>query len=259
MSTTATKTANPIVELSHRFLGDLVVNRFMGIAAISVDGLIGPNGQVLSESELKKKGVVFASITVNRNLADSMKAKHSITEEVCPFRTTGRGSNKTQPTMVAIEKYKIRVVLNGIWQNAVDNKVAKTDGKKTEWKAGDERSNGILNYRDSRVICHKIKDGHETFYINYIVFDYLTKKVVVDAEGKEYDMEWLDGFMKQSREQKTTSRKVEADKHGLEVKFDPQIRQLKMKNVKFMTMFGNDYVPKESTMVIADAVVPQPS
>ncbi len=250
MNKTETKTAktvvNPITRpTSHKMLGDAIVNQFMGIAPID---LTDEMGRVLSETELKKKGCVFATIHVSRNLGKSkMKATHRVTGEVNPFVVTGRGKNKNQPTMMAIETYKVQVLLNCIWQNVVDNKVEKTEGIKTGWVANKTKTNriGLLD-KDCRVVGYKEKDGEETFYTNYIIFKYLSKRVVKDEHGRELDAEWLDGFATKSKDQKQESEKREALKHGLSVKDDPKYRNMKFENIRFISMFGTDYVPMES-------------
>lgn len=242
---TATNVVNPVTRpTTHRSLADAVVNQFMGIAPID---LTDEMGRVLSETELKKKGCVFATIHVSRNMGKSkMKATHRITGEVNPFVTTGRGKNKKQPTMMAIETYKVSVLLNTIWQNVVDNKVEKTEGIKTGWVANKKKSNGIKQYRDCRVIGNLVKDEDETFYTNYIIFKYLSKRVITDEHGRELDAEWMDGFATKSKDQKVESEKREALKHGLSVKDDPKYRNMKFENIRFISMFGTDYVPFES-------------
>ena len=243
---TASNVANPVTRpTSHKMLGDAIVNQFMGIAAVD---LTDEMGQVLSETELKKKGCVFATIHVSRNLGKSkMKATHRVTGEINPFVITGRGKNKKQPTMMAIETYKVQVLLNTIWQNVVDNKVEKVGGEKTDWKAGEQKTNRIgLHNNDCRVIGYKEKDGEETFYTNYIIFKYLSKRVVKDEHGRELDAEWLDGFALKSKDQKVESEKREALKHGLSVKDDPKYRNMKFENIRFISMFGTDYIPFDS-------------
>lgn len=255
---TKTSVVNPIVRpTSHKMLADTIVNKFKGIGPID---LTDEMGKVLSENELKKKGCVFATIHVNRNLGLSkMKATHRITGEVNPFIVTGRGKNKIQPTMMAIETYKVQVLLNCIWQNVVDNKVEKTDGIKTGFVAKKEKTNRIgLHDTDCRVIGYKKKDEDETFYTNYIIFKYLSKRVVKDEHGRELDAEWLDGFATKSKDQKQESEKREALKHGLSVKDDPKYRNMKFENIRFISMFGMDYIPLESaegTVVDANSPV----
>ena len=252
---TAATVVNPITRpTSHKMLADAIVNRFKGVAAID---LTNEMGEVLSESDLKKKGCVFATIHVSRNLASTMRAKHRITGEVCPFTVTGRGKNKIQPTMMAIETYKVQVLLNTIWQNVVNNKVEKVTGDKGEFVASKTKTNRIgLHDKDCRVVGYKEKDGEETFYTNYIIFNYLSKRVVKDEHGRELDTKWLDGFAKTSKDQKAESEKREALKHGLSVKDDPKYRNMKFENIRFISMFGTDYIPLESATVVMNVKTP---
>ena len=80
----ATNVVNPVTRpTSHKMLADAIVNKFKGVTAID---LTDEKGKVLSESELKKKGCVFATIHVSRNLGNSkMKATHRVSGEINPF------------------------------------------------------------------------------------------------------------------------------------------------------------------------------
>lgn len=226
----------------HAILANEFVNRFAGKEPIAIIEITDENGKLIfNEDELKKRGAVFATADVVRDLSDSMAAKSRINGEDNPFKKT-RQSPKIKSVF---EKYKIQYLLNAIWQNVVDNKRDKVNGIETGYKSKDSRSNGIENYRDSRVVCHKIKDGIETFYINYVVLRYLSERIVVDENGVELDAAYVESFMKQSKESKQQSRETEAEKHGIPANFDPQIRQIKMSNIDNIKVFGVTFKPQD--------------
>ena len=149
---------------------------------------------------------------------------------------------------------KIRIDLNAIWENAVNNKVGReNNGEKGDHEADKKRSNGILNYLDSRVICHKIKDTIETFYLNYIVADYIGETVYVDGDNNPLDYADLAEY---HQVRSMESRQKEATKHDLTVETDVQIRQMKFDNITTLSIFGVDYVPSESATVKVDTDTP---
>jgi hypothetical protein len=249
---TVTKTgqirkANVVYRLPHSVLANELVNRFKGVQPIILIEITDEHGKlIIGEDELKKRGATFATALVERDLSGSMRATHRETGEDNPFKKTKQGAQ----THKAIEKYTIQYLLNCIWQNVVDNKRDRVGGVDTAWQANEKRSNGIENYRDSRVVCHKIKDDKETFYFNYIVLRYLTDRIIVDEEGRELDKAYVEGFMSQSKEQKQASRENEAEKHGIAVGFDPQIRQMKLSNISEIRVFGYTFQPTESIATV---------
>ena len=230
--------------LTHDILAKTLVSRFEGLQPIVMVEIIDENGRlIVTEEELKKRGATFTTAFVVRDLSGAMVKKNRETGEDNPFVDT-----KISPkTRTATERYSIQYLLNAIWQNVVDNKREKTDGTETGYKAGTTRSNGIVNYENSRVICHKIKDGKETFYMNYVVLRYLSERIVTDENGDVIDAEWLDGFLSKSKVQQHKSREKEAKKHGIEARFDPQIRQMKMSNIAKIRVFGAEFVPTTIT------------
>lgn len=196
-----------------------------------------------SELDLRNKGCVFGTIKVNKDLGKgAMKATHRTTGEINPFVATGRGANKTMPTRKAFEQYSVQVLLNILWQNSIDNTRERTDGYDTGFKAQEHRQNGIQNVGDSRVVCEKTVKGEQRYYLNYIVFRYLEDRKIVDENGQELDQEWMKGFADKTDEQIKESREREAYKHGIAVKFDPQIRQMRIDNMAEIRVFDTVYV-----------------
>jgi len=154
----------------------------------------------------------------------------------------------------AFEVGKIRIDVNAIWENCVNNKADRVAPEgSVGFEADKKRSNGILNYLDSRVVCHKIKNAIETFYLNYIVADYIGETVYENADGETLDYADLAEY---HQKKSFVSLKKEADKHGLEVETDVQIRQMKFENITRLAIFGIDFVPIESATVVVDTKTP---
>lgn len=234
MSTAEKTVTRPITRLTHLQLANTLVNRFKGFVAI--DEEIG-----------SKIGKRFASISFRKPM--KMRKNHR----------TERDDNNKKVVNPFLEKGvfevgKLLLDLNAIWENSVNNKADRVAPEgSVGYVANEKRSNGILNYCDSRVVCHKEKDGIETFYVNYIVGYYIGDTVYVDGDGETLNYADLAEY-----HQKTSynSKKKEADKHGLSVDNDVQIRQMKMENITMLSIFGVDYVPTESATVKVDTKSP---
>jgi len=237
------KTAKKVMyRLPHNVMGTEIVNKFAGKAPLILVELTDENGRIITnENELTKRGATFGTIVVERDLSGGMVKKHRETGEDNPFIDT----KISRTTKTATERYSAQVMLNCIWQNVVDNKREKTEGTETGFQAKEERVNGIVNYLDSRVICHKVKDENETFYLNYVVLRYVTERTVTDENGNDIDIEYLNGFLSKTKAQKDRSRQREADKHGIELEFDPQIRQMKFENIKELRVFNSIFIPSD--------------
>jgi hypothetical protein len=234
MNQTATKT-RPITVLPFIALANLLVNRFNGLTSI-----FEPKGD--------KLGMRFATISFRKPM--KMRKNHRTAK-------TADGKKVKNPFLEngVFEVGKIRIDVNAIWENAVNNKVGRlNDGEKGDFEADKKRSNGILNYLDSRVVCHKIKEQIQTFYLNYIVADYIGETKYEDADGNPLDYADLAEYHQVKSQ---ASKQREADKHGLEVEKDVQIRQMKFENITTLSIFGVDYVPQDTAVVKVDTVTPQ--
>lgn len=151
----------------------------------------------------------------------------------------------------AFEVGKIRIDLNAIFENCVNNKADRVGEKGAiGFEAEKKRRNGIENYNGSRVVCHKEKDGNETFYLNYIVSEYVGEVEYQTADGKPLDYAEIEEYhQKKSYE----SKKKQADKHGLKVEDDVQIRQMKFENITNIKIFGKElrFVDKQTAKCTA--------
>jgi hypothetical protein len=235
MSTTATKTAEArqISMLEHPALANTLVNRFNGFTSI-----VEPKGD--------KLGKRWAYITFRKPM--KMRKFHRTLKNALDKKLANPFLNNV------FEVGKIKLDLNAIWENMVKIKADKV-GEKGEigFVPNKTRNNGILNYLDSRVVCHKIKEEIETFYLNYIVAEYVGETVYVDSDNKPIDYADVAEY---HQTKSTASKQKEADKHGLEISNDVQIRQMKFENITKLSIFGTDFVPTESATVIVDTKSP---
>ncbi len=233
--------------LSHEIIAHDLANIFEGKQPVSIVELFDEEGRCVFsdreiEDQLRRKGAAFVTIIVEKDLGDDMIQTHRETKEDNPFKDTKKGPK----TNSATERYTIQGIVNvKDWQSIVDRRRRKVWGVETGWQANKKRANGIENFsEDSTVVCKKVlKSGETRFYINYLVLRYLTERTVTDSQGREIDMDYLDGFLKTPRETKRQAREMEAEKHGMESRFDPQIRQMKMSNIRELRIAGRVYIP----------------
>lgn len=224
----------PKTMLPNKALADTLVNRFNGFTAID-------------EEQGKKKGMRFATISFRKPM--KMRKNHR-TEK------TDDGKKVRNPFLEngVFEVGKIRIDLNAIWENCVNNKAEReNETGNVGFEANKKRNNGIENYNESRVVCRKIKESIETFYLNYIVADYIGETTYENGDNEPLDYADLAEY---HSTKSYASKKKEADKHGLEVENDVQIRQMKFDNIQTLSIFGVDYVPSDSATIKADVSTP---
>ena len=201
------------------------------INIVSIDENGNQKRESVTEADLRKKWATFASIEVEKDLIDDMLKNSRETKEPNPYIGDTR----------LIETFKMEVMENVIWQNVIDNKREKTDGIDTEYEVKKTRQNRIENYRDSRVVCHKMIDGEERFYISYVVLRYLSERVITDTNGNIVDKEEIKQYLKKTDDQKEKSQQKMSEKTGIAVEFLPQIRQMKMSNIKTLKVLNKTF------------------
>ncbi len=240
---TATKTQVSTQVSNHDVIANSIVNDFNGVNR----AFLGE--EILDMAELKKRGCTFATIEVIKPVVT--RAKHAIT------------GDKNVP--IFFEKFTVEVLLNAIYGNTMNKIIHSKYGSEYNYVPATTRTNKIENYRNSRVICHKKNDGEETFYVNYIVLRYISKRVFIDVDGNvipESEYDYLDGFKKTTREQKAkyainnivnrcNDLRAWAMENGLdpsiisESDFDvnemPSVRQVKFENIVELKLFGKVY------------------
>lgn len=230
---TKTATARPISMLNHNQLANTLVNRFNGFVAITE-----PKGD--------KLGKRWAYINYRKPM--KMRKFH---------RTEKTAEQKKLANPFLNNVFEVGIIkldLNTIWENMVRIKAEKV-GEKGDigFVPNKTRNNGILNYLDSRVVCHKIKEEIETFYLNYIPAEYVGETTYVNSDNEPIDYADVAEY---HQKKSTASKEKEAAKHGLKVENDVQIRQMKFENITKLSIFGTDYVPTISATTIVDTKSP---
>lgn len=233
MEKTVTKTAVAKTLVTFLQLANILVNRFKGFTAID-------------EKQGDKLGKRWAYINFRKPM--KMRKFHR-TEK------TEEGKKLPNPHNENVfEIGRIKIDLNAIWENMVRIKADKMgENGSVGFTPDKKRSNGILNYLDSRVVCHKVKEEMETFYLNYIVAEYVGSTKYVNADNEPLDYADLAEY---HQTKSRASLQKEATKHGLTVETDVQIRQMKFENISSLAIFGVHYVPQVSATEIVDVKSP---
>jgi len=182
--------------------------------------------QFLSESELKAKGAVFVTIDYNKVLIvgkDMVK----------------KGRTTKNPTPFVRKTSKFQVIANIDWQSYINRR-----SEHGEFEANENRANGVVNYAECRAIGIT---RAENYTINGVAFRVLEGTKYFDENGREYDdveflrSEYLNGASKESKQK-------EADKHGIELKFDPQYRTTRIDSCDSIRAFGFEYKPTDNPL-----------
>lgn len=232
---TDSQTAKQNTMIEHEALAATLVNRFNGFVAIDV-------------KQGDKLGKRWAYISFHKPM--KMRKFHR-TEK------TDLGKKLPNPFLDDNNVFEvgcIKLDLNTIWENMVRIKADKVgENGSVDFVPNKTRNNGILNYLDSRVVCHKIKDDNETFYLNYVVAEYVGETTYVNKDNETLDYADLAEY---HQKKSYNSLKNEADKHGLTVETDVQIRQMKFENISKLAIFGTNFVPIQSATVVVDTKTP---
>ena len=231
MSTKTDVKQNTMIE--HTALANTLVNRFLGFTAIDV-------------AKGDKLGKRWAYINFRKPM--KMRKFHR-TEK------NDMGKKLANPFLNNVfEVGCIKLDLNTIWENMVRIKADKVgENGSVGFVPNKTRNNGILNYLDSRVVCHKIKDENETFYLNYVVAEYVGETKYVNADNETLDYADVAEY---HQTKSRVSLQKEATKHGLTVETDVQIRQMKFENISKLAIFGTNFVPIQSATVVVDTKTP---
>jgi len=226
MNTTKT-TQNVVIErnVSCQTIADEIASRITG-KLIGFDDLYDPKTQqFLTEKELKAKGAVFVTISMNKvlNFESDLVKKSRITKEPTPFIR---------------KETKYQVIGNVNWQSYV-NKRGHGD-----FVPAENRANGIVNYECKAV--GKTSKGY--FTINGVAFRVLEATKYFDENGVEYKdkIALQNEYFKTTVEAEAKAKQKEADKHGIDVRFDPKYRTTRIDSCNSVRCFGFDYKPTEN-------------
>ena len=192
---------------------------------VGFDDLYDPKTKTFkTEDELKALGAVFITVSLNKVLGKSdTTVKSRITGEPTPF------IRKTS---------KYQVIGNVNWTSYI-NKRGSGD-----FVSAEQRANGVENYENCKAIGIKDTKSGKAYYINGVAFRVLESTKYFDADGNEYaDKAGLEaGYLKKASK---ASKQKEADKHGIDVRFDPKYRTTRIDSCGYIRAFGFEYIPTE--------------
>ncbi len=208
--------------ISCETIGKDMTSRITG-KLIGFDDLYDPKTKTFkTEDELKKLGAVFITISLNKVLSKS--------------DTTVKGRTTKNPTPFIRKTSKYQVIGNVNWTSYI-NKRGSGD-----FVSAEQRTNGIENFENCKAIGIT---RAENFTINGVAFRVLEKTKYYDENGREYtDVEFLTS--EYLKKQSQASKQKEADKHGIDVRFDPKYRTTRIDSCDIVGCFGFDYMPTEN-------------
>lgn len=228
------KMSKPIVEISSEGLANTLVNRFKGFKR-------------LDQKQGNQLGKLWAVIAFKKPM--KMRKYHSTEKGADGKKLRNPFWDFENDEAKVFEVGKLQVEFNAIWQNKVANVRNRVGGVDTGWKPDEVRSNGIENYCKSRVVCfHPNYEGR--FYLNYIVSKYLEETTYVNENGEPVNYDDVAEYHSTKSEE---SKQKEADKHGLTIEDDVQIRQIKFDNIRYLRIFGLEYRIIDEIIVQATA------
>ena len=187
---------------------------------IGFDDLYDPATKTFkTEDELKAVGAVFMTISLNKVLGKS--------------DTTVKGRTMKNPTPYIRKTSKYQVIGNVNWTSFINKR------GHGNFVSAEQRSNGVENYENCKAVG---KTRAENFTINGVAFRVLESTKYYDESGREYaDVEFLTSeYLKKASK---ASKQAEADKHGIDVRFDPQYRTTRIDSCDSIRAFGFEFIP----------------
>jgi len=224
--TTATKTKQIVLverRITSETIGKEIVSRITG-KLLGFDDLFDPKTKTfLTESELSAKGAVFVTVCYDKIMVIGKDA-------VKKSRKTG------EPTPFIRAKKKYQVIVNINWQSYI-NKRGNGD-----FIPAEQRSNGVVNVEGCKAVG---KTRAENYTINGVAFRVLETTKYYNADGVEYaDPKSLEA--EYLKKQSKASKQKEADKHGIDVRFDPKYRTTRIDSCESVRCFGFEYKPTDN-------------
>jgi hypothetical protein len=206
-------------EISPKAIADDISSRIMG-KLIGVPDLFDPKTcRFLSEDELRARGAVFMTVSFNKILK-------------VPGDMVVKGRTTKNPTPFVRKVSKYQVIANVNWQEYI-----RSRGNEN-FEENKERANGVKNHEG----CKGVGALNEKYYVNGVAFKVLESTRYLDENGVEYPDQ---DFIKSEylKNQSDESKQKEADKHGIDVRFDPQYRTTRIDSCDSIRVFGFEYVP----------------
>jgi hypothetical protein len=206
-------------KISPKAIADDLTSRITGTLVNYPDLFDPATGQFKTEDQLKAVGACFITVSYNKVLGGSDTVK--------------KGRTTKNPTPFIRKTSRFQVIANINWQSYINRR-----SEHGRFIASPERANGVANYED----CKAIGAKGDNYYICGVAFRVLEATRYFDIQGQEYPdaafikSEYLTGAS-------TESKQREADKHGIELPFDPQYRTTRIDSCDSIRAFGFDFIP----------------
>jgi len=209
-------------KIPSRTIADDMVSRIGG-KLVGFDDLYDPKTQqFLTEDELIKKGAIFVTIAYKKTLV--------IGKDIL---VKSRSTKEPIVDGLYIKTSKYQVIANINWESYVNK---RGDGN---FVSAEARVNGVKNYEACRAIGIK----GDFRYINGVAFRSL-KSAKYFKDDVELDKETFErNFCKKASK---ASLQKQADKHGIDIKFDPKYRTTRIDSCKYIKIFGFEYKPTDN-------------
>ena len=217
------KTEKPVFierRMSSENIGNEIASRVAG-KLIDIPDVFNPKtGEFVSESELRKKGVNFVSISYKKDIAKDLLKKNRNTKEPTPWKTM-------------IKTFKVLILCEAKWKAYLE-KYSTLDS--LDDIVQEYRQNGVQNYH-----CQTIgKTRADKTTINGIIFRTIEKTKYYDGKGAEVDQETLVDYLPKK------SYKSMHEKYSIPawVKL-PQYRTIRVDNCEYVRSFGFQFIPTD--------------
>lgn len=215
--------------ISSEMIGKEIASRVMGTILLDVEDLYNPKTQqFLTESELKAKGAIFLTADFHKVLTFENGG------------TVKKGRTTKNPIPYILKTFKTKIIANIDWSKYINRRNGDV-----EFVAKEHRQNGVCNFENCKAIG-QTKKGF--FTINGVLFRSLESVKFTDENGNEYtDIKGLKNeYFKKTYDAEQKGKQKEADKHGIELKFDPQYRTVRIDNCKSVNCFGFHWKPTDN-------------
>lgn len=212
---------NVVRKVSSKTIANEIASRITG-NLVGFDDLYDiKTHRFLTENELKAKGAVFVTVSLNKILSKN--------------DTVVKGRTTKNPTPFIRKTSKYQVITNINWESYVNK---RGNGN---FIAAEKRVNGVENYCECRAVG-TTQAGNYT--INGVAFKILEDTKYFDENGNEYpDKDFIE--REYLKKQSKKSKEKEAEKHGIEVEFDPKYRTTRIDSCDSIKVFGFDFQPTE--------------
>ena len=219
-----TKTAVIERKMTSKGIAEDMVSRITA-KLIGFGDLYDPKtNRFLSEAEMVAKGAVFLTIAYKKALVigkDTVKKSRSTKEPI--------------PYISVVKTSKYQVIANINWESYINK---RGDGN---FVSAETRANGVENYE----ACKGIGVKGDNYYVNGVAFKSL-ESAKYFADGNEVDKDTFErDFGKVASK---ASKQKEADKHGIDIRFDPKYRTTRIDSCEYIRAFGFRYIPTDNIL-----------